>query len=502
MPKYKGPSLLQRLRKWGTMSLVPLSAVAIPFVATPTASNSNASNPVLIQEHQLGIRQIDVNSITEEKPYGFVHHGTTYMPIWYVMQALKGLGVESTWTNGIWNLNTSTPIANSSFIAENQSGQVHIEINGKLLQRVTGLVATDPDSGSPTCYIPIWYMMQVLRTIGIQSSWNGQTWNLSALSDTRPNSNAFTVFGWVTGPTSAANAEANLSNLTEIGVDDYTLTSAGGVVGTAPVGVVSNAATHQVSAYATVTNLDSSGNFSSTEVSDILENPALSASAASALTNLADTENYAGINVDFEQIPETDGTAFDEFLQVLSQDLKASGKQLNVTVPAETDNPSGTAYGAYQYSQIAAFANTVSLLTYDYTYINNPPGPIAPLWWDQQVVRYAVSQMPASKVLLGIGTYGYEWTSGGGNAIALTLPQVTATLSAHGVTPSWDAAASVPYATYQTSAGSTATIYYENQQSISEKLSLVSQYHLGGIAIWSMSLENNALWNAITAAHF
>ena len=38
-----------------------------------------------------------------------------------------------------------------------------------------------------------------------------------------------------------------------------------------------------------------------------------------------------------------------------------------------------------------------------------PPGPISPLSWEQRVVRYAKTQAPANKIVLGLHLYGYDW---------------------------------------------------------------------------------------------
>ena len=52
-------------------------------------------------------------------------------------------------------------------------------VNGKIIRNVNGFYAKDPQTGVETTYMPIWYVMQVLKTLDITSSWNGTTWILT-----------------------------------------------------------------------------------------------------------------------------------------------------------------------------------------------------------------------------------------------------------------------------------------------------------------------------------
>lgn len=49
------------------------------------------------------------------------------------------------------------------------------------------------------------------------------------------------------------------------------------------------------------------------------------------------------------------------------------------------------------------------LMTYEWGYTYGPPMAVAPLDKVRQVVEYALSQIPAEKLILGIPNYGYDW---------------------------------------------------------------------------------------------
>ncbi|WDL95644.1 InlB B-repeat-containing protein [Alicyclobacillus sp. ALC3] len=106
-----------------------------------------------------------------------VHNRTTYVPIWYVMQLLKPMGIDSTWNGTLWHMTTTAAVDLANISPG--SGTSAIFMNGTLVQRLTHLVAVDPWSHKPTTYMPIWDVMEVLKRLGLQSTWNGTTWTVT-----------------------------------------------------------------------------------------------------------------------------------------------------------------------------------------------------------------------------------------------------------------------------------------------------------------------------------
>lgn len=102
---------------------------------------------------------------------------TTYMPIWYVMQLLKPMGIESTWNGHEWNLTTSATPDLSNI--QSGSGNTDIYLNGTSVQQVNMAAQVDPSTKKPTTYMPIWYVEQILNRVGLQSSWDGTTWTVT-----------------------------------------------------------------------------------------------------------------------------------------------------------------------------------------------------------------------------------------------------------------------------------------------------------------------------------
>ena len=126
---------------------------------------------------------IELNGKTLSKPSGFVYQNTTYMPLFYVQQLLNDLKINNTWNGNTNTWSISTPFSSQpTKTLETKSGSMGIKINNKwFAAHVNKIVTVDPSSHQNTTFIPIWYIMQALQAIGLQSSWNnGTTWNVEA----------------------------------------------------------------------------------------------------------------------------------------------------------------------------------------------------------------------------------------------------------------------------------------------------------------------------------
>jgi uncharacterized repeat protein (TIGR02543 family) len=102
---------------------------------------------------------------------------TTYMPIWYVMQLLKPMGIQSKWNGTSWHMTTSVPLDWSNVIPGH--GKTGIYLNGVLVLEVNTKVEDDPWTNRLTTYMPIWYVMQLLERVGLTSTWDGITWTVT-----------------------------------------------------------------------------------------------------------------------------------------------------------------------------------------------------------------------------------------------------------------------------------------------------------------------------------
>ena len=140
------------------------------------------------------------------------------------------------------------------------------------------------------------------------------------------------------------------------------------------------------------------------------------------------------------------------------------------------------------------------------------PGPEAGLDWMKSKLAYAVSRVPASKVLHGLPTYGYDYSTKnlvywkGTNGVS----GYNDVIAAHGAVKHRDTASATPYATWGTvvqqpdgtewtTANKQPVLWYDDAQSVTAKAALVNTYALGGASVWAMGYEDGTFWSAVSA---
>ena len=152
----------------------------------------------------------------------------------------------------------------------------------------------------------------------------------------------------------------------------------------------------------------------------VLADPAQRAAHVSALVNLAVANGYAGIDLDYEQFAFADGTSswaatrplWVQFISELGPALHARAKLLTVTTPPiyNGSGAPGSGYWVYDWGGIAPFIDRLRIMSYEFS--SSSPGPMAPLWWVQQIVAHAVTVVPPSKVQVGVPAYGRNFVAG------------------------------------------------------------------------------------------
>ncbi|MSX19607.1 MAG: hypothetical protein F2802_00255 [Actinobacteria bacterium] len=266
----------------------------------------------------------------------------------------------------------------------------------------------------------------------------------------------------------------------------------------------------------------------------LLANPTSRTQVVNAITNLVTTNNYDGIDLDFEGFAFVDkNTTWNStklnwiaFIKELSSALKAKNKLLSVTTPY-VYNPAEAqkGYFVYAWADIAAYVDRLRIMTYDYSI--SRAGPLGPLAWTEKTIKYAISVMPASKVYVGIPGYGRDWVTKvegicpvevakvvkvGAKAATFLLRDAAALSQSYGVFPKYDEAFGEVNFTYNkvysglTAAGlattctATRTAWYQDARSFTSRIGFVSKYRLGGVALWTFGMEDMAGSQAIRDA--
>lgn len=235
-------------------------------------------------------------------------------------------------------------------------------------------------------------------------------------------------------------------------------------------------------------SVNSDGAFSTALSNAILGNDKVQNRLIQEIVKEVNDKHYVGLDVDFELIDPNLADAYPKFLSKLK---KATGNlPLTVAVaPKVSSDQKGIFYQGHEYKEIGKVADWVLLMTYEWGYPQGKPMAIAPITGVQQVLDYAITEIPPEKLLLGIPTYGYNWkvpTTMGTDAVSVTCPEAVALARDFGAEILYDSSAQAPYFHYRDHDGQRHTVWFEDARSIDKKIELVKEYQLQGVGYWNL----------------
>jgi len=231
----------------------------------------------------------------------------------------------------------------------------------------------------------------------------------------------------------------------------------------------------------------------------VLADAVLRGRAVNNIVNMVVNGGWDGVNIDFEDLLATDRPHLTAFMADLAAALRPRGKLVTQAIAAREEEKLTGWAGAYDYAGLAPHNDLLLLMSYGYRTSNSSvPGPVAPINWVERTVEYAVSQIPASKLLLGVPWYGYDWNkTSGPPARAIRYPEAMDLAQRYGSPILYDSSQS-PYFTY-TSAGQEHEVWFEDRRSLEYKLDLVNKYGLVGTGGWRMGHEDPGVWDCFNA---
>ena len=254
--------------------------------------------------------------------------------------------------------------------------------------------------------------------------------------------------------------------------------------------LISLAKKYKVSPTMVITNIGSGGRFDSDLAGNILNNEEVQNELIKNIIDMMITKGYTGLNIDFEYIYPEAKNAYINFLLKVKNEIEKNNYILSVALaPKTSDNQVGILYEAHDYEKIGSIADYVIIMTYEWGYSGGPARAVAPINLVENVIAYAVTRIPPSKILMGIPNYGYNWTLPyiQGN-LAKSISNYDAVILAlnNNQRINYDTKAETPYFNYIDQEGVEHEVWFEDARSILAKLDLVLRYNLSGVSHWTI----------------
>lgn len=294
--------------------------------------------------------------------------------------------------------------------------------------------------------------------------------------------------------------EQTLPYLTEVAVFSYGFTKEGELMEPerSDALLLETAAAFLTNPVLTLTPFSEDGQFDNNLIHELLTDPAAQDKLIENLLQTVRQKQFEGVDLDFEYILTQDRVPYAEFVTKVRTAMSAEGYSTSVALaPKTSDNQKGVLYEGMDYALLGEAADKVLLMTYEWGYTYGPPMAVAPVNKVEEVVKYALTKIPAEKINLGIPNYGYDWAlpyeSGVTRARTLGNVEAVRLAIARQAEIMFDQTAKTPYFNYEEN-GVMHEVWFEDVRSMQAKFELVHRYRLRGMGYWQLMRLFRANW--------
>ena len=271
----------------------------------------------------------------------------------------------------------------------------------------------------------------------------------------------------------------------------YGIGADGGLVALRDEGILAAAGQYSVLPWMHLSTMTEEGRFSSARAEALLGSVPRQETLLRQIKEILKEKGYGGLDVDFEYIRPELGAAYAAFVDRLRRELNSLGCSVLVALAPKTfAGQRGLLYEAHDYAALGRAANGVLLMTYEWGYTAGPPMAVAPLDKVRQVVDYALTEIPAEKLFLGVPVYGYDWPlpfrEGVTREESVSPQEALALARRHGAEIRYDETAQAPWFRYTAAGGREHEVWFEDARSSYAKFRLAAEKGLQGVGLWNL----------------
>ena len=223
----------------------------------------------------------------------------------------------------------------------------------------------------------------------------------------------------------------------------------------------------------------------------MLKNPAARHHLSQQAVQYILQSHFAGLVVDFEEIPKQSQKDFSQFISELATDLHASNLKLMVALPA--------ADWAYDYAGIGKSSDAVVLMNYDQHWRTSAPGPIAAQDWFVRNIDAILKLVPAQKLVMGIANYAYDWPDktgkkAGEQAKVESFQESLVTASESEARMQFDTDSLNPNYSYSDDHDHIHRVWLLDGVTAYNELRAAERVGVQGTALWRLGSEDPSIW--------
>ncbi|MBS1809311.1 MAG: glycosyltransferase [Acidobacteria bacterium] len=222
------------------------------------------------------------------------------------------------------------------------------------------------------------------------------------------------------------------------------------------------------------------------KLATMLANPAARAKAIKNLLDYVQQNKFAGISIDFENVPPASQKDLRQFMIELYAAFHPLGLEISQSVPL--DDPS------FDYKGLAEVADYLILMAYDEHESESEPGPVASQSWYTAALQKRFAELPSDRYVIAIGSYGYDWQKGKKPAEEITFQDATRLAQEAEEKITLDPASLNPTFNYEDDNGKPHSVWFLSAVTTFNQMVAGNAHNPRGFALWRLGSEDPSIW--------
>jgi cellulose synthase/poly-beta-1,6-N-acetylglucosamine synthase-like glycosyltransferase/peptidoglycan/xylan/chitin deacetylase (PgdA/CDA1 family)/spore germination protein YaaH len=196
-----------------------------------------------------------------------------------------------------------------------------------------------------------------------------------------------------------------------------------------------------------------------------------------------------GLNLDLEELHPEDSESFLEFIVELRKLLHAHSMRLTVDVPVHDP--------AFDYEYIGDVADAVMIMAYDQHYPGSQSGPVASRAWLAQGLDDLLPRMPLDRVVMVLGSYGYDWTQADPmpSADDLSFRAAMDLARASGAKPLFEEGIENGHFGYIDHEQKTHDVWFQDALATWNQVASLRRRNVTRVGLWRLGTEDETMWS-------
>src|SRR5579862_1166191 len=232
-------------------------------------------------------------------------------------------------------------------------------------------------------------------------------------------------------------------------------------------------------------------NWLTDEMTAMLKSPTARGNLAQQSVQYLTQNHFAGLVVDFEEIPDKSQKDFSQFMSELAADLHNQNLKLMVCLPA--------ADWIYDYAGIGKSSDAIILMNYDQHWLTSGAGPIAAQDWFVRNIDAITKLVPPQKLVMGIANYAYDWPGKGAkkaheHARVESFQESIVTATESEAQVQFDSDSLNPNYSYSDEHNVVHNVWMLDGVTAYNELRAAERAGVQGTALWRLGTEDPSIW--------